>query len=235
MRRKAQRLLTSMVGKIEWIIQPPLGEVAGTTFPLEGPLAASDFLNFPRGCRTQIGISKWEIEDLETSKTISWTSFKLAEAILHEFAHALQYLVNGERLEESFYRNAAYAEAGYTFTNEIFGGIFELSEVPGLWCPQDPTAKQKWFDRCCDEGDVLLDEYNFMEVPTLAEWPSRHRIELYKRNEWHIGARVTRPDPGTEVIRLPGSMIQDLFTNAFWERESSKYSARLVSTRTMPS
>ncbi|KAK4631802.1 hypothetical protein CLAFUW4_02935 [Fulvia fulva] len=47
-------------------------------------------------------------------------------------------------------------------------------------------------------------------------------------------SRLEHGDEGTEVIRVPTPTVEGYFTNAFWERKSSVYSARVVTARTMP-
>lgn len=161
MRSKAQTLLTSMVEMIDiQVVVDSTPGNAGTACPNQGPLPADVFVTFPRGSRTLINMNRSLIEDLVMEKRPLYESLDLAEMMLHEFAHALQHATHGPRQEECFYKNARYSEAGYDFTSEIFGGVFQTVNVESLWCQHDPTGRQTHFDKYYDDDEILEDGDN---------------------------------------------------------------------------
>lgn len=229
MRARAERLITNMTGMTDVIFEDTPEETCAQTEPIEGPLPPHLRRSFPRVTRSRITINKNTLDKLEESCHPGGRQFGLAETSLHELAHAVHLALDGQRREECFYKNNFTSEAGYDFTSLIFGGIIKSSVTMLPACGQRSNSIMAG---CVQRRQGIA----FANLTLMFKWPSELMQKVYEEHGWGIGVRWCRSlETSVDLVR-PVSMahIQKLFTKAFWEEQSGKYSAATLSHRNAP-
>lgn len=121
----------------------------------------------------------------------------LARSFVHELAHVLLKAVNGERLEEVYYKDSVIAEAGFDLENALFGGVAAMHQM-GEYTehPKDLT------------GQAVVQEL----------YPSGRLTKQYAGNDASVGQRA-QLDDFCVMQRIPWSFMANMFTERFWKED----------------
>lgn len=195
------------------------------TEPCQGPLPRHLAERFPGGIRSRICINFSRILILEFltrhedklpfrldsgefyEDDLLWFRFNLAQTLVHEIGHALQFALFGHRkgLKETKYKDSKITEAGFEVEKLLFGGVidYDKHEQPqkkerGARDPIDPNA-----------ANPLRPRFSYQELPSL-------RIARTYREEFGLEIwREDRHERHDVFWDIPTSWVASLFTNGF--------------------
>lgn len=202
MRQRSKEILRSLTGIFDRfeIVEKMYGE--GRTDTIDDPVPATASSHFPRARKAMI-----TFPDTMVSAFLRYPNphdprrlaeqYILARSFVHELTHVLNQAANGERLEEVYYKNSIYVEAGYDLENALFGGIACMHDL-GMFVghPKEMT------------GPTVLQEL----------YPSGRLGKQYGDNGAPVGQRAPLDDFSV-MQRVPWNFITSMFTDRFWDED----------------
>ncbi|KAK4616141.1 hypothetical protein CLAFUW4_10657 [Fulvia fulva] len=223
MRTDSSNITNALRRVINFAIAPLQDGCGGETLPVATTRGMCPVPDLNRGGQVRIEIAQIALD--EGRRTSSNTGhekyrwcFHFARVVLHELAHGINYVANGDRSVEVYFKNSPYSEAGFDLEGPLFGGIFfqETLRLPFM-VPHDPD---------CSNANVTVD--------AMREWPSGAMAWKYISGFGKFGNRIT-PTNGEIIYHVPSQAITTLFDEGHWRDVLSTHGGRpLIDRRTFP-